>query len=164
VRKSSIDPSTAARAIAGECVATRVQMLGRAVTRLYDDALRPHGVTAAQLAMLVTIVTSDPPVHAAGLSAKLDVEKSSLSRNLRRMEERGWIRSSGRARVTSLEATPRGLSLLSACYPAWRAAQSRVTGVAGAASTTLAELHAKLRGGARAPIVGAGPRARARAR
>jgi hypothetical protein len=33
-----------AEVIAAECIAVRVRVLNRAITTLYDDALRPHGL------------------------------------------------------------------------------------------------------------------------
>ena len=44
--------------IAGECVAVRVRMVNRAITNIYDDALRPLGLKASQLNIL--IVTAIP--------------------------------------------------------------------------------------------------------
>ena len=38
--------------IAGNCLAVRVRLLGRAVTSLYDHALEEHGVSIAQINLL----------------------------------------------------------------------------------------------------------------
>ena len=40
--------STIAEAQSEMCLATRVRQLSRIVTRVYDDALRPLGITASQ--------------------------------------------------------------------------------------------------------------------
>ena len=45
----------AAEVIAAECLAVRVRTLNRAVTALYDDALRPHGLRVGQLNLLVAV-------------------------------------------------------------------------------------------------------------
>ena len=38
-----------------DCVGMRVRQLNRRITRLYDAALRPHGITTAQLNVLVAL-------------------------------------------------------------------------------------------------------------
>ena len=41
----------AADLIAGECLAVRVRLLNRTITGIYDEALRPLGMTVGQLNM-----------------------------------------------------------------------------------------------------------------
>jgi len=110
--------------MASECLAVRVRRLGRVVTRVYDAALAPHGVTIAQLNLLTAIVAADG-ARPTDLVRILDVEKSTLSRDLQRMEDLGWIRfdprHSGRGRSISL--TPAGTRLLLEVRPAWEKAQ-----------------------------------------
>jgi len=116
--------SEVARRIATECLAVRVRRLGRVVTRIYDAALAPHGVTTAQLNLLAAIGVADGANQTA-LGRILDVEKSTLSRDLKRMEHLGWIRSgpasSGRGR--SISIAPGGARLLTQVRPAWEKAQ-----------------------------------------
>lgn len=115
---------TQARAIATSCIARRARQLARNVSRIYDDALREHGIKISQLNLLVAVATSQP-VQPSALAMALDLEKSTLSRNLKRMADNQWIRiDSGhdeRSRLVS--ATPEGLSLLTTIYPAWQKAQ-----------------------------------------
>jgi DNA-binding MarR family transcriptional regulator len=116
----------AARRISEECLALRVRRLGRAVTRLFDEALRPHGLSTAQLNMLVAI-TRAGPVRPSALGRLLDLEKSTVSRNLERMLARGWIRSTPEREGNGhrLEVEPAGRALLERAFPAWQAAQER---------------------------------------
>jgi len=118
------EPRDFARRMASECLAVRVRRLGRVVTRVYDAALAPHGVTIAQLNLLTAIVAADG-ARPTDLVRILDVEKSTLSRDLQRMEDLGWIRfdprQSGRGRSISL--TPAGTRLLLEVRPAWEKAQ-----------------------------------------
>ena len=53
------EPTDFARLMASECLAARVRRLGRVITRVYDAALAPHGVTIAQLNLLTAIVAAD---------------------------------------------------------------------------------------------------------
>ena len=53
------DPKRVARLIASGCVALRVRRLGRVVTRIYDNALAPHGINIAQLNLLAAVSIAD---------------------------------------------------------------------------------------------------------
>ena len=52
--------SPAAEIMAGECLAVRVRTLNRAVTALYDESLRPHGLRVGQLNLLVAVARLMP--------------------------------------------------------------------------------------------------------
>ena len=41
--------------VARECIATKVRLLNRAVTAIYDEALRPFGLKVTQMTVLVTV-------------------------------------------------------------------------------------------------------------
>ncbi|MBV8127915.1 MAG: hypothetical protein JO114_09705 [Planctomycetaceae bacterium] len=49
------DDLPAAELIAGECLGVRVRTLNRALTALYDETLRPHGLRVGQLNLLVAV-------------------------------------------------------------------------------------------------------------
>ena len=103
-----------------ECLAFRVRRLNRRVTRLYDAALRPFGLTIAQFNMLVALGLG-LDLKASDLSRALDLEKSTVSRNLKRLIERRWVRPVDEARVLRLTAA--GQRLVRRALPAWRQAQ-----------------------------------------
>jgi DNA-binding MarR family transcriptional regulator len=110
--------------MASECLAVRVRRLGRIITRLYDAALTPHGVTIAQLNLLTAIAAAGG-ARLTDLGRILDVEKSTLSRDLKRMQRLGWIRfaPTGSRRSRSISLTPAGARLLLEVRPAWEKAQ-----------------------------------------
>jgi DNA-binding MarR family transcriptional regulator len=114
-----------ARNVAGQCLALRSRRLARRVSRLYDEALRGHGVTVAQFGLLTAIIRSGTTSPTA-LSRALDLEKSTLSRNLALMVEHGWISSQpDGARGVSLRALAAGRRTFERAYPAWEAAQAQ---------------------------------------
>lgn len=129
------DVRMVARRIAGECISWRVRHLGRVVGRIYDDALRTHGVTAAQVGLLTAIELSGP-VHPGTLGKILGSEKSTVSRNLRALIDREWVQASDAAAEPGklLELAPAGKALLVEIYPAWEQAQDKALGLIGAAA------------------------------
>jgi len=118
--------------LAGECLAMRSRLIGRTITSIYDDALRPIGVTAGQLNILAVVVLREPisPGDVAGL---LNIEKSTMSRNVARMKRNGWlvIGAGESARVQELRITEAGRKILGEADPHWRAAQSRANDMVG---------------------------------
>ncbi len=134
------DPKRVARLIASGCVALRVRRLGRVVTRIYDNALAPHGINVAQLNLLAAVSIADG-ARQVDLGRILDLEKSTLSRDLKRMERLGWIQSkplsSGRGQAVGI--TPAGARLLEQARPAWEKAQKAARSELG--KTVFAQLR-----------------------
>lgn len=104
----------------------RVRCLSRTLTRIYDDALRPHGLSTAQLNMLVAI-TRAGTLRPSELGRALDLEKSTVSRNLERMLSHRWIRTAPGpdGKGYRVELQPGGRALLERALPSWAAAQHR---------------------------------------
>jgi DNA-binding MarR family transcriptional regulator len=90
----------------------------------YDAALRPYGVSGAQLGVLVAVALSGE-VHPKTLCTILNLEKSTLSRNIALMVGNGWIESQRSGRDQMLRLTPAGSALLARARPAWRRAQGQ---------------------------------------
>jgi DNA-binding MarR family transcriptional regulator len=99
-------------------------MLNRAITRIYDDALRPHGMTTGQLNVLTSIAVRQP-VPAGKLARLLSMEISTLSRNARLLQQDGLIEidqaERGNGRILSV--TDAGAEKLARLRPAWCVAQ-----------------------------------------
>lgn len=131
-RRGADGARSAAQRIAAECLAMRVRRLSRSVTRIYEEALRPVGVGTAQLNMLVAITLAGP-VRPSELARALDLEKSTVTRDLERMLARGWLRAMPEQRGYRVEALPAGRALLERALPAWTRAQARATRQVGAA-------------------------------
>jgi DNA-binding MarR family transcriptional regulator len=128
--------------MARECLALRARRLDRLVTRVYNDAARPFGLTVPQVHLLVGIAKAGP-VQAQHLGRALDLEKSTLSRSLKLLADQGWI-----TRDRALELTAAGRKLLERIYPAWEKAQAEVKAKIGAdAARTLDQMAAGLRDG-----------------
>jgi DNA-binding MarR family transcriptional regulator len=117
---------------AATCMATRVRQLSRIVTRVYDDAMRPLGITASQYTLLAQLAARDG-ITAVEIGYDLDIEKSTLSRNLKRLLALGHIvmdPPAGR-RGRGLHLTMQGQAVLKQAYPIWQASQARAVGIMG---------------------------------
>ena len=118
--------------IASECLAVRVRLLSRTITGIYDEALRPLGLTVGQMNILV-VVAKRGPVSPGEVARRLNMEKSTVSRNIDRMAKRGWltVSESVSARKQTLTLNRRGRTLLERSLPLWKEAQRRATAVLG---------------------------------
>lgn len=129
---SGANISEIAETTAETCLATRVRQLSRIITRLYDDAMRPLGITASQYTLLAQLASRDG-ITAVEIGHELDIEKSTLSRNLKRLLALGLIimdPPAGR-RGRGLHLTAKGQVTLKEAYPVWQNAQARAVSVMG---------------------------------
>jgi len=125
-------PSSAIDAIARTCIAVRLRLLNRVITNLYDDALRPLGMKVSQLNILVVAAKlglSQP----AKVCDILQLDTSTLSRNVERMLARGWLEvvPGEDARTQPFRLTARGKRLLERAVPAWEKAQGKAAELLG---------------------------------
>lgn len=126
-----------AETTAASCIATRVRQLSRIVTRIYDDAMRPLGITSSQFTLLTQLAQQDG-ITAVEIGFTLDIEKSTLSRNLKRLLALNLITMDPPAgrRGRGLHLTEKGRRVIKEAYPVWLAAQERAVGVMGPESRT----------------------------
>lgn len=107
------------------CLAARRQ--ARAITRLYDARLRPHGLRATQFSVLAALAVKGPtPVKA--LAGVLGLERTTLTRIAALLERNGWIGAAPAVdnRERRLRLTAAGRRTLQAAFPAWKAAQDEI--------------------------------------
>ena len=81
---------TTEREILESCACHKVRTAARAITRAYDDALRPVGLRATQLTVLVA-TASDESVSITALAKLMGMDRTTLTRNLRPLEAEGGM-------------------------------------------------------------------------
>lgn len=132
----TLHPNTTVDTITRDCLAARVRLLNRQVLRLYDEALRPLDIKVTQLNVLAALARIGP-CRPKDMTRALDMEKSTLSRNLERLRQRGWVAVepgvSRRGQLVSV--TPEGQELLDAALPRWETAQRQTEQLLGADTT-----------------------------
>lgn len=114
------------------CVCGRLRRTSRALTRRYDEALAPIGVTVTQFSVLRTLARLDRP-SLVDLAEATAHEKSALWRILQPLVRRGWIAAevAKGARAQRLSVTPAGREGLETALPLWREAQAKVSETLG---------------------------------
>src|SRR5215510_6285202 len=118
--------------IARNCIAVRLRLLNRVVTNLYDIALRPLGVKVSQLNILV-VAAKLGLARPAKVCDLLQLDTSTLSRNVERMRAKGWLEvvPGEDARTQPFRLTAQGKRLLERAAPAWEQAQQQATELLG---------------------------------
>ena len=118
--------------VAHECIANRVRLLNRAVSSMYDEALRPHGLRITQMSILV-VASMLGEATPGDLGRILCLEKSTVSRTLDRLRARGWIdvRPGADARSTRVGITAKGSAKLRTVSAAWRRVQRKAQEILG---------------------------------
>ncbi|MDY3561364.1 MarR family winged helix-turn-helix transcriptional regulator [Gemmata sp. JC673] len=122
-----------AREMAANCIAVRVRVLNRFVTALCETGLRGHGISVAQVNIMV-VAGHAGPLTPTALSTALVMDKSTLSRDVTALLANGWLRKSEGPdrRSHTLELTTAGRDKLAAILPVWRQAQKDLQAQLGA--------------------------------
>jgi DNA-binding MarR family transcriptional regulator len=102
-------------------------MATRKLTRSYDKALKPAGLKITQFTLLIAVEEGSAKSLTA-LADMLALERSSLVRNVKLLEDEGLIESapSGEGRSLGLKLTKAGRKKLTQALPLWREAQTHV--------------------------------------
>ncbi len=110
------------------CTAMKVRRLARRITRVYDEALAPHGLTVGQLSLLAALRRSRG-ISVNALAERLDGDSSTLSRLIKPLAAAGLVAltvapDDRRQRLVVL--TDAGFERRGRATAAWRAAQATI--------------------------------------
>jgi len=119
------------------CTCLRLRKAARRVSQIYDHALEPCGLTVTQYGLLGHIGVLDG-VGVGALAAKLVMDPTTLTRNLKPLLQQGFVvlapdRRDRRARRLYLTAA--GRRTLRRAKPAWADAQLQLETALGARDT-----------------------------
>jgi len=114
------------------CLLTRTRRISRVITQVYDQEMRPFGLSSSQFSMLV-MIAGMKGASRAEIGRANHQERSTSTRNLQLVLSNGWaeeqLPEKGRRRPIVLSDS--GKSLLAAAMPAWREAQAKVRRLIG---------------------------------
>jgi DNA-binding MarR family transcriptional regulator len=111
------------------CACATARRVARLVTQMYDARLRRAGLEAPQFALLMAL-RAHGPCNQAEMGRQHGLDKTTVSRNVRVLQRRGWIARAGGAdsRQRVFELTASGRRQLAAALPAWKKAQAELRG------------------------------------
>jgi DNA-binding MarR family transcriptional regulator len=109
------------------CACSALRRASRAVTQHYERHFRGSGLRATQFTILAMLAQTGP-LSISELSDQLGLDRTTLSRNLRLIEEKGWIAALGHddQRVRKMALTPKGMRKASAALTFWKRADASV--------------------------------------
>ncbi len=130
------------------CLCTSLRQAALAATRFYDGALQSTGLKITMFRLLRRIGESGAPTM-TGLAEIVQLDRSTLGRNLRVLERLGLVRlSEGEdERTRTIELTTAGLKKLQAALPLWASAQRRMKKRLGDHQNMIVDIVAKLQRG-----------------
>src|SRR5437867_11296736 len=110
------------------CACWTLRQASRAVTRHYERALRSRGLRATQFSLLA-LLTQTGPLTVSELAAKLGVERTTLTRNLRPLEAKRFVHTMTTAtdqRMRLVEFTAAGRAAAANALAEWQAVHASV--------------------------------------
>ena len=130
--------------ISKTCIAVRLRLLNRVITKFYDDALRPLGLKVSQLNILI-ITARLGLARPAQVCEILQLDVSTLSRNVKPLQSHGWLEvvPEEDARSQPFRVTAQGKRLIEKAIPAWEKAQQQARELLGSEGMALLDQAAK---------------------
>lgn len=110
------------------CLCLAAQRAARALSRRFDDALRPAGLTSGQFSLLMALNRPAPP-NMGAVAALLAMDRTTLTANLKPLERRGLLEAKvdpadRRGRLLGL--TDAGRATLRRALPIWERVHGNV--------------------------------------
>jgi DNA-binding MarR family transcriptional regulator len=109
------------------CICASLRRTARAVTQLYEDALRPTGLRGTQFTVLQTLSLAGE-VTQRQLGEILAMDSTTLTRTLNIMGRHGWIakRRGEDRREWRMRLSKAGKTQFKQAFPHWEKAQTRL--------------------------------------
>jgi DNA-binding MarR family transcriptional regulator len=116
------------------CACSKLRRSARIVTTLYDEALSPSGLGVAQYGLL-RMIERVGPCSLSALAEATALDRTTLNRNLRPLEQAGLVVSAGctedhRSRIVRI--SDKGRATIRTAEPQWQAAEARIDALLGA--------------------------------
>lgn len=115
-------PITVTHEVRDRCLCLHVQRAARALARVFDDVLRPVGLSHGQYSLLVSLNQPDAP-RLGDIARFLAMDRTTLTANLKPLVRRGLLTVTPDpkdARGRRLSLTDAGRDLLVQAVPIWR--------------------------------------------
>ena len=117
------------------CIGARLRGLSRQVDAIYRKHLHGTGITENQLSILMALYKTGE-IEQIEISRILNLERSSLSRNLVRLSEQQFIQKRGAVNRPYIQLSPLGVKTVEALLPLWEKAMKEVHQLIGKSAIT----------------------------
>jgi DNA-binding MarR family transcriptional regulator len=115
-----------------DCACFNTRKVARLLGQVYDRALEPSGLKNTQFTAL-SVAARQGPLSITELSRSMEIERTTLTRNLQVLERDGLVKLGAGVdgRSKTVIVTPKGRRRLQAALPLWADAQKHVVRVFG---------------------------------
>lgn len=111
-----------------KCLCLHLQQAARATARMFDEALRPIGITSGQFSLLMSLNRPAPPLMGE-IAAFLAMDRTTLTAMLKPLQRRGLLEArtdEADRRGKRLVLLPEGHALLARAVPVWSRTEERI--------------------------------------
>lgn len=107
------------------CISGRIMKCSRIITRVFRKHIQPYGATTSQMSILFNI-SKRQPILQSELTEVLQLERSTISRDLTRLIQKGFIEKTVEGGKTILNMRKQGFAYLEGIIPAWDRAMKEI--------------------------------------
>ncbi|NWJ25136.1 MarR family transcriptional regulator [Rhizobium sp. RM] len=118
---AALIPFSATLFVRDACLCLHAQRAARALARLFDNALKPAGITNGQFSLLMSLNRPEPPPMGP-VANLLAMDRTTLTAALKPLERRGLVsieQDPKDKRGKRLRLTTEGMAVLSEALPIW---------------------------------------------
>lgn len=112
------------------CPAGKTILSVRVLTSIYKKHFKKHNITLSQWGIL-SVLAKARRLPQAELGRLMLLERSTVSRDLKRLADRGYVERKGAVNRRMLEITTRGLAYIEAVIPDWENAKAEANELLG---------------------------------
>ena len=115
-------PLSVTHEVRDRCLCLHTRRAARTLGRIFDEVLRPHGLTNGQFSLLMALNRPNAP-RLGDLVPVLGMDRTTLTAALKPLQRKGFVTSTSDpkdARARRLALTEAGRSALKAALPVWR--------------------------------------------
>lgn len=111
-----------------DCYCTQFRRSSRALTRLYDAALKDHGIRITQFSLLRALRRLGGAATFSELAEEVVLDTTTISRNVKILAAAGWVSFQGTedGREKKIRLSGAGAKKIDAATPSWQLAQDQI--------------------------------------
>lgn len=110
------------------CLCLATQRAARALSRRFDEAFRPLGITSGQFSLMISLNRPEPPTIGS-VAELLAMDRTTLTANLKPLERDGFVAITvdpKDRRSRRLQLTGKGDALIAEAAPIWEREHARI--------------------------------------